>query len=88
MLCDYCGKEIINGNVFISTGNGVAHRKCYYLKNPFIPKQSFSKVLRNIDDTVLVWELLEKHLTLQQKETIRIDFNKIMQKRYDRQINE
>lgn len=86
MICEYCDKEIINGKVFISTGSGVAHRKCYYLKHPFIPQKSFSKVLRNVDDTVLVWELLEKYLTMPQKELIRIEFNQIMQERYEQEI--
>jgi hypothetical protein len=84
LICEYCEKEI--KNTFISIGSGVAHELCYYKKHPFIHKKTFDAVLKNMDDSVLVWQLLEKYLTDVQKDLIRVEFNKTMQDRYNERI--
>ena len=36
-ICEECGKPIFGGQLYISTGAGCKHERCYYYAEPIIP---------------------------------------------------
>lgn len=86
MKCEYCGLEM-DGGLSIGTGTGSAHAQCWYLRNPFVPKHTFTSVLWNLDDQVVVRDLLLEHVPQDVKNTVVREFNEIMSKKHqDRMV--
>ena len=84
MNCEYCKEELIG--IFIGTGSGQAHPKCYWEKRPYVPKRTFREVLNNFDDPVIMRDMVEHYMPEQLKQRIVEEFNAFMEKRQSERI--
>ena len=71
--CTICGKKM--GCASIGTGTGMAHPKCYYIKNPPRLALTVEDVVNGGEDPVLARELILQILTPTQKAQLVETYN-------------
>lgn len=86
-ICSECNHPILNSEMFIMTdGGSVTHSRCYHIANPPRVRETFSEVLCNGDDQVIVRELLIQLVPPHEQRQIIALFNHNMKERHVRRI--
>lgn len=84
--CARCNQQL--QGIMVSDKDGWICEKCYYVTHPFKPYLTFSSVLLNVDDQVLLRNLLEIYVPSDVKLRIREKFNEVMKQRYNQRCSD
>lgn len=89
MTCNNCAEcgEVLGG-LMVGSAKGWLCERCHYIANPFQPYRSFSEVLGQGDDQVIVRQLLKELVPHDVKCKIAAKFNERMEMKYRTRCNE